>query len=135
MVCAGNICRSPMAEVLLQHAFPQHYFSSAGIVGLTNYPADEKAQHCIAQLGLDLSQHRARKLDASLIKANDLILVMSAQQQRHIEHDWPFAKGKVFRLGHWQQIDIPDPYQKQQAAFDHACTLIQSCIQDWQDYL
>jgi protein-tyrosine phosphatase len=40
---------------------------------------------------------------------------MSKNQQAHIEQTWPFAKGKVFRLGHWQNKNVPDPYQHDQA--------------------
>ena len=124
-----------MAECLLKQQFPERQIVSAGLVAMVDRPADAKAQQCMTALGLELNQHRAQQINAYLIKSHDLILVMSAQQQRHIEQEWPFAKGKVFRLGHWQQMDIPDPYQKEQAAFDQACTLIQSCIEDWIDYL
>ncbi len=40
---------------------------------------------------------------------------MSNNQQKHIEATWPFAKGKTFRLGHWQGQNVPDPYQHDQA--------------------
>ena len=30
-VCTGNTCRSPMAERLARHDFPQHHWESAGV--------------------------------------------------------------------------------------------------------
>lgn len=109
VVCVGNICRSPMAEYFLKAQHPTLNISSAGISALVGHTADDKAIHCMDQLNIDMRPHVARQLSAELIKQNDLILVMSNNQQKHIEQTWPFAKGKIFRLGHWQGQNIPDP--------------------------
>ena len=135
VVCVGNICRSPMAEYLLKQQFPQLHIVSAGISGLTGHAADQKANLCMQRLGIDMSPHIAQKLNAELIKKADLILVMSQNQQKHIEHTWPFSKGKTFRLGHWQDKNVPDPYQHDQTVFDETCILIQNCIADWKKYI
>ena len=135
VVCVGNICRSPMAEYLLQCEFPTLHIQSAGLQGLTGHPADDKALLCMQKLGIDMQPHIARKITAEMLKQADLVLVMSQNQQKHIERHWPFAKGKTFRLGHWQQRDIADPYQHDQAMFDQTCQLIQSCITDWKNHI
>ena len=134
-VCIGNICRSPMAEFFLKQALPQHNISSAGIAAMVGYPADEKAMHCMQKLGISMENHVAHKLNAAMVKQADLILVMSQNQQKHIEQAWPFAKGKTFRLGHWQGVNIADPYQHEQHVFDETCQLIQSCVADWKTHL
>lgn len=135
VVCIGNICRSPMAEYFLKQQYPHLTIHSAGISGLIGYPADEKAQLCMQRHAIGLQTHRARKLNADLVKQADLILVMSQNQQKHIEQTWPFAKGKTFRLGHWQSKNVPDPYQHDQHVFDETCQLIQDCIADWKKYI
>ncbi len=135
VVCVGNICRSPMAEYLLKQDYPQLMIESAGISGLSGHPADDKAQLCMQHLGIDISGHIAKKLNAEHLKKADLILVMSKNQQAYIEQTWPFAKGKVFRLGHWQNKNVPDPYQHDQAFFDETCQLIQQCVTDWKNYI
>ena len=135
VVCIGNICRSPMAEYLLKQQYPQLHIESAGISGRSGHAADEKAQHCMQRLGIDMQPHCAKKLNLELIKKADLILVMSQNQQKHIEHTWPFSKGKTFRLGHWQDKNVPDPYQHDQTVFDETCILIQNCIADWKKYI
>lgn len=135
VVCVGNICRSPMAEYLLKQDYPQLTIESAGISGLSGHPADDKAQLCMQHLGINISGHIAKKLNAEHLKKADLILVMSKNQQAHIEQTWPFAKGKVFRLGHWQNKNVPDPYQHDQAFFDETCQLIQQCVTDWKNYI
>lgn len=135
VVCIGNICRSPMAEYFLKQQYPQLQIESAGISGLIGHAADEKASLCMQRFGIDMSSHVAKKLNAELIKKADLVLVMSQNQQKHIEQTWPFAKGKTFRLGHWQGKNIADPYQHDQAFFDETCQLIQDCIADWKKYI
>lgn len=131
IVCIGNICRSPMAEYLIKHDFPQLNISSAGISALVDHPADEKAQHCLQKLNIDLSEHKAKQLTTEMLKNADLVLVMSNRQQQHIEKLWPFAKGKIFRLGHWRSENIADPYQHEQHFFDDICSQIQKCTADW----
>lgn len=135
VVCIGNICRSPMAEYFLKQQYPHLNIESAGISGLVGHSADSKAQLCMQRLGIDMQPHLARKLSAEHIKKADLILVMSHNQQKHIEQTWPFAKGKTYRLGHWQNKNVPDPYQHDQAIFDETCQLIQQCIVDWKPYI
>lgn len=87
------------------------------------------------RLGIDMSPHIAQKLNAELIKKADLILVMSQNQQKHLEQTWPFAKGKTFRLGHWRGRNVPDPYQHEQLVFNETCQLIQDCISDWTQHI
>ena len=135
VVCVGNICRSPMAEYLLKQEFPTLQIHSAGIQGLSGHPADDKALLCMQRLNIDMQGHIAKKLTGDMLKQADLVLVMSQNQQKHIEHTWPFAKGKTFRLGNWQQCDVADPYQHDQAMFDQTCQLIQTCIADWKNYI
>lgn len=135
VVCIGNICRSPMAEYLLKNECPELEIHSAGIAALVDHPADEKANVCMQSLNIDMSKHSARKLNMTLIKEADLILVMSQNQLKHIEQTWPFAKGKTFRLGHWQAKNISDPYQHEQKVFDETCQLIQQCVADWKKHI
>ena len=135
VVCVGNICRSPMAEYFFKQAMPERQISSAGISGLVGHPADDKAMQCMQQLGISMQAHVARKLNADMIKQADLILVMSQNQQKHIEQTWPFAKGKTFRLGHWQGKNVADPFQKDQETFNDACALIQQCVADWKHHI
>ena len=135
VVCIGNICRSPMAEYFLKQKYPHLQIESAGISGLVGHAADDKACLCMQRHGIDMSPHVAKKLNADLIKKADLILAMSQNQQKHVEQTWPFAKGKVFRLGHWQNQNVPDPYQHDQAFFDQTCHNIQCYAQDWHTHL
>ncbi|MBP5993270.1 MAG: low molecular weight phosphotyrosine protein phosphatase [Acinetobacter sp.] len=135
VICIGNICRSPMAKYLIALQHPTLKVDSAGLSAMVGHPADDKAITCMDTVGIDIREHRAKQITADLIKQSDLILVMSINQQKHIEQKWPFAKGKVFRLGHWQGKNVPDPYQHDQAFFEETCRNIQSYVADWKSHI
>ena len=128
MVCVGNICRSPMAEALLRERLRTHPRSptigSAGIAALVGKPADPMAVQLMQERGIDLTAHRARQLTPELIRGSDLILVMEQGHQRAVEDMLPAARGRVFTLGKWGGFEVPDPYRKDRAAFEHAAALI-----------
>lgn len=134
VVCIGNICRSPMAERLLQEALGASVsVSSAGLGALVGQGADPHALALMAERGLDLSAHRARQLSASLVGRHELILVMTQRQKDALEREFPSARGRVFRLCHWQQPaqDVADPYQQDRAAFEQALHRIDLGVADW----
>ena len=136
IVCIGNICRSPMVEYLLKCKFPTLDVSSAGIHAMVGHPADEKAIQSMQHLTyIDISSHVARQLNETMLKQADLVLVMTTSQQQFIEKTWAFSKGKVFRLGHWRNKDIFDPYKKDQDFFNETCGMIQDTLTDWHKYL
>ena len=134
VVCVGNICRSPMAEAILQDALKGNSgisVSSAGVGALVGYPADEHAATLMTERGLDLSGHEARQLTPELVNESDLILVLESGHKRVIDANEPAARGKVYRLGEWQDQDIPDPYRKPRAAFEDALLLIDQGCKSW----
>lgn len=134
VVCVGNICRSPMAEYFLKEAHPDLHIESAGLSAMVGHAADDKAIDCMNIKNIDMRSHIAKQINVDLIKQSDLILVMSHNQQKHIEQTWPFAKGKVFRLGHWQGQNVADPYKHDQAFFNETCSNIQNYVSDWQSH-
>ncbi len=135
VVCIGNICRSPMAEALLKQTYPDKNISSAGLEGLVGHPADPMAIECMSEIGADISSHIARKLDSATLVQADLVFAMTTQQVKIIEDRWGFTKGKVFRLCHWSNKNISDPYQKDKLAFMLAKDLVQEGVDDWGKYL
>src|SRR5699024_12415285 len=68
IVCLGNICRSPMAHVVLDDRLSRAgladrvHVSSSGTGGWhTGDPLDPRAADVLAKDGYDPSRHRARK--------------------------------------------------------------------------
>ena len=81
-VCTGNICRSPMAEVIARSMLAdaglddQVSVDSAGTGGWhVGDGADRRTVRALADHGYDGSQHRAREFDRDWFAERDLILV------------------------------------------------------------
>jgi protein-tyrosine phosphatase len=123
-VCIGNICRSPMAEGLFRHAMPEKAVFSAGLCAMEGDPADPLACKLLADVGIDISAHRARSLSGWMIAEADLIVAMDMDQKRYIEHRFEAARGKTIRIGDAGRFDVPDPYQQGPAVFREAYDLI-----------
>ena len=132
VLCTGNVCRSPMAEVLLRASLatlrPGLVVASAGLAAPVGQPADPLAVELMAARGLDLSAHRARQVTAEQVAAAGLVLVMEAAQQTHLELLAPAARGRVQRLGAYGGFDVPDPYRQGRREFERALGLIEQGI-------
>jgi protein-tyrosine phosphatase len=138
VVCVGNICRSPMAEAVLREALrgqDEFTVESAGLGALVDEPASEHSVTLMRERGLDITGHRAQQLTPELVTRADLILVMESGHRRVIDDNEPTARGKVFRLGEWQDIEIPDPYRQPREAFEEALDKIDKSVGDWVERL
>lgn len=135
VVCVGNICRSPMAEALLKHRFPEKNIDSAGVGALVGHGADPAAIKIMEKQNIDITDHIAKQIDESLALKADLIFTMSDSQNKWIEERWPFCRGKTFKLGHWSDNDIADPYKHELRAFETAYYDIIKGLDEWQEKL
>jgi len=134
VVCVGNICRSPMAEALLKRELRgQDGFTveSAGLGALVGHPASEFSLELMAERGLDISEHRARQIHPDMVRDADLVLVMEAGHRRAIDDADPTARGKVYRIGEWQDIDVADPYRRPREAYENALADIENGVASW----
>ena len=110
VVCTGNVCRSPIGERLLRQHLPDRHITSAGILGLEGYPADECAQDVAWRHGISLDGHVARFIAAMA----------------------PENRGKSLLFGQWlEPQDIPDPYRKSREAFEYVFGLLGKASQEW----
>lgn len=119
MVCLGNICRSPLAEGLLQSKLPRDRFvvDSAGTGSWHVGSPPDKRSVAVARLnGLDISSQRGRQFSISDFEEQDYIYVMDASNYRDVldlaPHDDARAKVKMIleELFPGENVDVPDPY-------------------------
>lgn len=117
-VCTGNICRSPMAEGILKKIIartPGVLVSSAGTHAIENNSPTEFAELVSREKGVDISSHRARRLDSRIIMESTFVICM---ERSHIEEVLSLdsqAFDKVFNLAdfsesHGKLRKISDPY-------------------------
>ena len=130
-LCIGNICRSPLAQVLLARELPTHTVWSAGLSALVGAPADPLSVQIAQEQGLDLSAHRAQQVTSFMCQQAELILVMEQSHKSQLEQLYPQVRGKVFRLGQFGQFEIADPYRQPREAFDTAYQGIAQGVADW----
>lgn len=114
-VCLGNICRSPMAEMIFKNLVHKRvldqYFliSSAGISdeekGNDIYPL---AKRKLLEKGIPVEKRRARKITQDDMRNYDFIIVMEKYQGDKILKDY-FVKEKL-KVRCLNEKDIDDPW-------------------------
>jgi len=114
-VCAGNICRSPMAEALFRDLIKKHpaltgvVVGSAGTIAISgNLPCTDAVEVMRAGYGLEIVTHRARPLSRRL--PADLVLTMDRQTERDAVA--MRFRAPVAMLGDYVGTgeEVPDPY-------------------------
>jgi len=133
MVCEGNICRSPIAAALLARDMPHVSVASAGTRALVGRAADPVAVQLMDDRGLDLRNHVATLLTPAHLRSADLVLTMTLAQRELIETNYPYARGKTYRLGDHDDLDVVDPYQRGPFIFELAMTQIEQGVSRWLD--
>ena len=75
-VCTGNICRSPMGELLLPRFLPDPAITtdSAGTRGLPQHPIDPNSARVLAHAQIDTSASRSKRITPQIANDADLIL-------------------------------------------------------------
>lgn len=102
-VCHGNICRSPMAEVIAVArgdlvGLPVEA-RSAGILGIIDRPADPKAVAVCREVGLDLTHHRSQGLSDDLLRWADWVITMDPSQAAHVREHYEVRGDRILPLG------------------------------------
>jgi protein-tyrosine phosphatase len=121
MVCLGNICRSPLAEGILQHKVNERgldwEIESAGTSGFHSGEKPDKRSIRIAkENGIDISQQRSKQFRARDFEVYDIIYVMDSSNYqdviKHAQSDEERAKVKLImnELEPGININVPDPY-------------------------
>lgn len=144
MICTGNICRSPMAEGLLWHHLPKAFKSlvsvgSAGTHGLHGNRAEPFAVKAAAAHGADISNHRARMLDAGMIRSADLVLAMERYHIKRINDLLFFRCKYASMLGTFaatrENPEIEDPYGLPFGAYQSCAREIVACLPGLIDHI
>lgn len=119
MVCLGNICRSPLAEGILQSKLPRNQFivDSAGTGDWhVGRQPDSRSIAIAKSNGLDISKQRGRLFTTKDFETNDYIFVMDNSNYKDVMRLAPNteAKSKVSlilnELFPDENVDVPDPY-------------------------
>jgi protein-tyrosine-phosphatase len=117
-VCTANICRSPVAEALFadwvrRRGLPgEWHVGSAGTWAEAGLPAAAYSQAVLQEQGLDLSAHRARRVEAELVAQADLVVCMTRAHCEALQAEFPRHKERIVLLSAMSGVgyDVADPY-------------------------
>lgn len=117
IVCTANICRSPVAEALLRDRLQQRgqgdwVVGSAGTWAHWARGASEYSVEVLRQDGYDITGHRARMIDETLLDEADLVLCMERGHVEALQVEFPRYATKIKLLSEMagQQTSVHDPY-------------------------
>lgn len=121
MVCLGNICRSPLAEGILQHkADEKGLVWTVESAGTSSWHSGEKPdRRSIAkakEYGIDISGQRSRKFEGYDLEIYDLIYAMDSSNYQDIirlaKTEAEKAKVKIILNESIPGMNqsVPDPY-------------------------
>ncbi|CAN5279185.1 low molecular weight protein-tyrosine-phosphatase [soil metagenome] len=138
-VCTGNICRSPMAEVVFSDLVRKAGYerlvavlsASTGDWHVGEH-SDARTVAALAAHGYDGSRHRARQFDPEWFDQLDLVVAFDRSQER-ILRAWAGNdedRSKVQLLLSFDQeqaplLDVPDPYYSDADMFDSVLGMIE----------
>ncbi|MFM2190344.1 MAG: low molecular weight protein-tyrosine-phosphatase [Arcticibacter sp.] len=141
MVCLGNICRSPLAEGIMQQHLKssgiQGHVDSAGVLSFhEGDPPQPGSIRVASNHGLDISQQKSRPFVVDDFERFDLIFTMdrSVHEQISSKAKNPEYISKTHLLldfaGNTELHDVPDPYRLSDEAFEHVYQLIDEACRE-----
>ncbi len=139
-VCMGNICRSPLAEVLARAALQRgglgdqlEVVSRGTHAYHLDHPADPRSVAVAERHGLDLSQHAARLVLPGDFGSGDLLLVMDRRNLQDVRAKAPpHAVGRIRLLMEFAGkpgVEVPDPYNGSTQDFDRVFDMLREGIE------
>jgi protein-tyrosine phosphatase len=139
-VCFGNIMRSALAEFLMRRELEEAKMNrvqiiSAGLHAVAGREAHPWAQQASAEMGISLTEHRAKPLTREMVEQADCIMAMDFQNKAELLVLYPESRLKIYMLsayaeGPWQFREIPDPYTGDLAITRLCAQQLQICIRN-----
>ena len=133
MVCLGNICRSPLAEGILQNkantqGLPWEVDSAGTGAYHVGEQPDPRSQAVARKHGLDINYQRARQFERSDLDKFDLIFAMDRSNYQNIlrltKTDEQRERVKlILEFTGAGQTNVPDPYWDDNG-FEHVYQLL-----------
>lgn len=132
MVCLGNICRSPLAEGILQSKLPKNYIVDSA--GTANYHVgtapDKRSVVTAKKFGVDISQQKCRQISTSDFEEFDHIFVMDTSNYKNVMAIAPNEEAKqkvkviLNELHPDKNLEVPDPYYGDMQGFEHVYKIL-----------
>lgn len=148
VVCLGNICRSPLADVVLNRTVAAAGLDDAVRVGSSGTgdwhvgePMDPRAAAVAAEAGYDPSTHRGRQVRLADLTEHDLVLAMDEQNladlralapagsDPDVDTDALARNGRLRLFRDFDPLDpgkaVPDPYYGGASGFQEVLAMVE----------
>jgi len=132
-ICTGNICRSPIAEVIIRALVADDPLlhgkvevTSAGTARWhVGSPMDQRSQRALQRAGYHDDGTRGIFADSEFLASHDLVLVMTREHAQDIRARHADVDIILLRSLLGAELDVPDPYYGDDAEFDACLALIE----------
>lgn len=135
LVCSGNTCRSPMAEVLMKReaearGLSELEFASAGISVWPGSRASKNAVAAMAQRGLDIGRRASVQITPQLIAEADLVLTMTRSHADALREELPRYAARVHTLADYagEEADVDDPYGRESEFYESTARQLERLV-------
>lgn len=137
VVCLGNICRSPMGEVVLSRRVAEAGLDDRVEVASCGtgdwhlgHPMDRRAAATLAAAGYDPSRHRAQQFAPSWLAEYDVLLTMDAQNRADVSStSSATGSDRVLMFRDFDPVepgsDVPDPYYGGDSGFEEVLAMVE----------
>lgn len=135
MVCTGNICRSPIGEVVLRAKLADAgiddvVVTSSGTSGWhIGDPMDSRAAAALGRRGYDGSAHKAQEFRSSWFTERALVLAMDSGHLSALLRRGGTDLAVPVEL--FADLDVPDPYYGDDDGFDDVLAQIEKAADLW----
>ena len=140
-ICAGNTCRSPLAEVTCRKLLAKklgtepgrieesgYSVESCGTSAAANVRASEHSAKVARERGMDLSKHWSQPISTEILKRADRIYTMTRAQLVDTRGVFPDAADRMRTLD--PEGDIPDPIGKPIGQYRRLAHRMEELIRD-----
>lgn len=112
ILCYGNICRSPFAELLLRRLRPELEVASAGLHAVGGRSSPAHVVQAARAFAVDLSAWSSHTVSQEQVDGAELILAMDGANWEQLTRRFPAVRYKITQLGFFRPGggDIEDPY-------------------------
>lgn len=145
VVCTGNLCRSPMAEIILRDKIRQKRLNiqvrSAGTLKTGKTMPDDKALQAVQDYGYHPMVNPVQQVTQQDFIEHDFIYAMDRTNLADLLDICPAEHKNKLALflskANRQEKEVPDPYRRSSEFFQRTALLIESgvvaLVDSWQE--
>jgi protein-tyrosine phosphatase len=138
MICTGNICRSPMAEVVLRQFVTTDPLLRGRVdvtsAGTANWhvgsPMDDRARRALVRAGFDDEGTLAAFADRAYLNAQDIVIGMTREHVHEVKKRLTNQATEVLLLRNLIEpglnLDLFDPYYGDALEFDECLEVVKT---------